>query len=95
MQVKKQKLEPYIETMDWFKIGKIIWQGCILSLYLFHFYADYIMQNVRLDESQDGIKIADRNSNNFRYAADTTNGRKWRETNEPLDENKRRMKKLD
>ena len=44
-------------TMDWFKDGKGVWQGCILSPCLFHFYAEYIMQNARLDESQAGIKI--------------------------------------
>ena len=47
-------------------------QGCILSLYLFNLYAEYIMQNVRLDEAQAGIKIARRNINNLRYAYDTT-----------------------
>ena len=55
-------------TIDWFQIGK----GCILSPCLFNLYAEYIMQNVRLDESQTGIKIADRNINNLRYANDTT-----------------------
>ena len=54
--------------MDWFKIGKGVQQGCILSLCLFNLYAVYIMQNVGLDESQAGIKIAKRNINNVRYA---------------------------
>ena len=58
--------------MDWFKIGKGVYQGCILSLCLFSFYAEYIMQNARLDEVQAGIKIAWRNINNLRYADDTT-----------------------
>ena len=58
--------------MDWFKIGKGVWQGCISSPCLFNFYAVYIMQNARLDESQAGIKIAGRNINNLRYADDTT-----------------------
>ena len=58
-------------TTDWFKIGKRICQGCILSLCLFNFYAEYIMQNGRLDKSQAGIKIARRNINDFRYADDT------------------------
>ena len=44
-------------TMDWFKIGKGVQQGCILAHCLFNFYAEYIMQNARLDESQAGIKI--------------------------------------
>ena len=57
--------------MDWFQIGKGI-QDCILSPWLFNLHAEYIMQNMRLDEGQAGIKIAGRNINNFRYADDTT-----------------------
>ena len=57
MQVKKKQLELEIGTMDWFKIGKGTCQGCILSACLFNFYAEYIMQNAGLDESQVGIKI--------------------------------------
>ena len=64
-------------TTDWFKIGRGVCQGCILSPHLFNLYAEYIMQNAGLDESQAGIKIAGRNINNLRYADDTTfNGRK-------------------
>ena len=59
-------------TTDWFQIGKGVSQGCILSSCLFNFYADYIMQNARLDEEQAGIKSAWRNINNLRYADDTT-----------------------
>ena len=59
-------------TMDWFKIGKGVRQGCILSPYLFNLYAEYIMQNAGLDEAQAGIKIAGRNTNNLRYTDDTT-----------------------
>ena len=59
-------------TTDWFKIGKGVCQGCILSPCLFDFYAEYIMQNARLDEAQAGIKIAGRNINSLRYADDTT-----------------------
>ena len=59
-------------TTDWFQIGKGVHQGCILSLCLFNFYAEYIMRNARLDEAQAGIKIARRNINNLRYADDTT-----------------------
>ena len=55
-------------TTDWFQIGKRVYQGCILSTCLFHFYAEYIMRNARLDEAQAGIKIAGRNINNLRYA---------------------------
>ena len=58
-------------TTDWFKIVKGVWQGCILSPCLFNFYAEYIMQNARLDESQAGIKTAGGNINNLRYADDT------------------------
>ena len=59
-------------TMDWFQIGKGVCQGCILSPCLFNLYADYIMQNAWMDESQAGIKTAKRNVNNLRYADDTT-----------------------
>ena len=59
-------------TMDWFKIGKRVCQGCILSPCLFNLYAEYIMQNIQLDESQARIKIAKGNVNNLRYADDTT-----------------------
>ena len=58
--------------MDWFQIGKVIHQGCILSICLFNFYAEYIMSNSRLDETQARIKISGRNINNLRYADDTT-----------------------
>ena len=59
-------------TTDWFQIGKVVRQGCILSLCLFNLYAEYIMRNAGLDETQSGIKIARRNINNLRYADDTT-----------------------
>ena len=59
-------------TTDWFKIGKRVCQGCILSLCLYNLYAEYIMQIARLDESRAGIKIAGRNLNNLRHADDTT-----------------------
>ena len=59
-------------TTDWFQIGKGVRQGCILSPCLFKLYTEYIMQNARLDEAQAGIQIAGRNTNNFRYADDTT-----------------------
>ena len=58
--------------MDWFKIGKGVRQGCILSPCLFNLYAEYIMRNVGLDEAQARIKIARRNINNLRYSDDTT-----------------------
>ena len=59
-------------TTDWFKIGKGVCQGCILSPCLFNLYAGYIMRNAGLDEAQAGIKISRRNINNLRYADDTT-----------------------
>ena len=59
-------------TTDWFQIGKGVRQGCILSPCLFNFYAEYIMRNAGLEEAQAGIKIAGRNTNNLRYADDTT-----------------------
>ena len=59
-------------TTDWFQIRKAVHQGYILSPCLFNFYAEYIMQNARLDETQAGIKIAGRNTNNLRYTDDTT-----------------------
>ena len=58
--------------MDWLKIGKGVRQDCMLSPCSFNLYAEYIMQNVGLDEAQAGIKIAGRNINYFRYADDTT-----------------------
>ena len=58
-------------TTDWFQIGIGVHQGCILSPYLFNLYAEYIIKNARLDETQAGIKIARININNFIYADDT------------------------
>ena len=58
--------------MDWFQIEKGVYQGCVLSSRLFNLYAEYIMQNARLDEAQAGLKIARRNINNLRQADDTT-----------------------
>ena len=59
-------------TTDWFQIGKGVHQGCILSPCLFNLYAEYIMRNAGLEETEAGIKIAGRNINNLRYADDTT-----------------------
>ena len=58
--------------MGWFQIEKGVQKGCILSPCLFNFYAEYIMWNARLDESQTGIKTVWRNINNLRYTDDTT-----------------------
>ena len=78
-------------TTDWFQIGKGVCQGYILSPCLFNLYAEYIMRNAGLEETQAGIKIARRNINNLRYADDTTlmYGRKQRGSKEPLDESER------
>ena len=59
-------------TTDWFQIGKGIRQSCILSPCLLNFYAEYIMRNAGLEETQAGIKIVRRNINNLRYADDST-----------------------
>ena len=59
-------------TTDWLQIGKGVGQGCILSPCLFNLYAEYIMRNAGLDETQAGIKIAGRNINNLRYGDDIT-----------------------
>ena len=59
-------------TTDWFQRGKGVHQGYILSPCLFNFYAEYIMRNAGLEETQAGIKIDSRNINNLRYADDTT-----------------------
>ena len=71
MQVRKQVRTGH-GTRDWFQIGKGVRQGCILSPCLFNFYAEDIMRNIGLKETQAGIKISRRNINNLRYADDTT-----------------------
>ena len=71
MLVKKQQLELYMKQWAGSKLGKEVCQGCILSPCLLSLYAEYIMRNVGLDDSQIGNKITRRN-NNFRYADDTT-----------------------
>ena len=59
-------------TTDWFQTRKVVHQGCILSPYLFSFYAEYIMRNAGLDEAQAGIKITGKTINNLTYADTTT-----------------------
>ena len=71
MQVRKQQLELDMEQ-DWFQIGKGVHQRCILSPCLFNLYVEYIMRSAGLDEAQAGTKIARRNTNNLRYADDTS-----------------------
>ena len=89
MQVKKQHLEPDIKQQTGTKLGKVYIKAVHWSLCLFNLYAEYIMQNPRLAESQARIKIAERNINNLRYADDTHLGRKRRGTKGPLDESER------
>ena len=77
-------------TTDCFQIGKGVHQGCILSPCLFNFYAEYIMRNAGLEETQAGIKIPRRNINHLRYADDTTlKAESEEELKEPLDESER------
>ena len=72
---------------DWFQIGKGVRQGYILSPCLFNLYAEYIMRNTGLEETQTGIKIAGRNINNLRYADGTTVMAETKGgTKKPLDE---------
>ena len=76
-------------TTDCFQIGKGIRQGCILSPCFFKLYAEHTMRNTGLEKAQDGIKIAGRNTNNLRYADDTTlMAKKWRRTKESLESEK-------
>ena len=71
MQVRKQGRTGR-GTTDWFQVRKGVCQGCVLSPCLLNLYAEYIMRNSGLDETQAGIKIASRNINNLKYADDTT-----------------------
>ena len=83
------------ETTDWFQIGKGVRQSCLLSSCLFNFYAEYIMRNTGLEETQAGIKIARRNINNLRYADDTSlMAESEEELKNLLMEVKRRVKSL-
>ena len=77
-------------TTDWFKIGKGVLKVCILSPCLFNLYAEYVIQNAWLDESQVGIKIARRNINSLRYADDTTLMAESEEELKSLDEGERK-----
>ena len=72
MQVKKEQLELDMKQWTGSKLGKGVWQGCMLSPYLFNLYAEYIMRNAGMDEAETGIETAGRNINNLKYADDTT-----------------------
>ena len=87
MQIKKQRTGH--GTRDWFQIDKGVCQGCILSPCLFNLYAEFIMQNIRLDEAQAEIEIARRNISNLRYADDTILMAGTRRIKKPLDESER------
>ena len=77
-------------TTGWFQIGKAVRQGCILSPCLFNLYAEYIMRNTRLDETQAGVKISGRNINNLGHMVDTTLMAESKEKLEFLDESERK-----
>ena len=81
-------------TTEWFQIGKGVHQGCILSPWLFNFYAEYIIRNAGLEEAQAGIKIARRNINNLRYADDTTLMAESEELKSPLRKVKEESEKI-
>ena len=89
MQVKEATVRTGHGTTDWFQIGKGVRQGCILSPCLFNFYAECIMRNTGLEETQAGIKIARRNINKLRYADDTTLMAESEDELEPLDDSER------
>ena len=81
-------------TTEWFQIGKGVHKGCILSPCLFNLYAEYIMKNAGLEESQAEIKIARRNINNLRYADDTTLMAESEELKSPLRKVKEESEKI-
>ena len=86
MQDKKQQLELGMEQRTSSKLWEKVHQGCMLSPCLFNVYAEYIMENAGLDESQAGIKTARRDINNLRYANDIT---RMAKSEEPVDESEK------
>ena len=94
MWVKKQEFKSYIEQLCGSKlVGSSRRQGCTFSLCVFNFYAEYIMQNIKLDESQAGIKIARRNMNNFRYVDDSILMAESEDKQESFDDDERGERK--
>ena len=90
LNIQKTKIMVSGPITSWEIDGKTVHQGCLLSVCLFNLYAEYIMQNARLDEAQAGINIAGRNINNLRYADNTTlMAESKEELKEPLDESER------
>ena len=90
MQVKKQQLELDMEQQSGSKLGKEYIKAVYCHPAYFNLFAEYIMQNARLDEAQAGIKVAGRNINNLRYADDTTlMAESEEELKSPLDESER------
>ena len=85
---QEPEVRTWHRTTDWCKIGKGVRQGCILSLCLSTLYAEYVMWNARLDESQAGIKIAKEKYQKPQMCH--FNGQNWRGTKEPLNDGKRR-----
>ena len=94
MHVKNQQLELDMEQLTGSKLGKRVYQGWILTTYLFNLYAVYIMWNARLDETQAGIKIDGRNINNLGYADDTTLTAESKELSRASWSKQKRVKKL-
>ena len=83
-------MDHFYGTTEWFQIGEGVRQGCKWSPCLFNLHAEYIMRNAGLEEAQAGIKIAERNINNLRYADDTTLlEESEEELKKPLDESER------
>ena len=92
---QEAKVRTRCGTTDWFQIGKGVCQGCMLSLCLFNFYAEYIMRNAGVDEAQARIKIAGRDINKLRYADDTTLMAKSEELKSLLMKVKQKSEKVD
>ena len=88
LYVGQEAVRTLYGTTDWFRIEKGVRQGCLLLPCLFNLYTEHIMRNARMDELQDGIKISGRKTSTTSdmQMIPPSNGRKQRETREPLDE---------